>query len=158
VGSLKVSGKRLSTIRTGHKTVSAYGSFDYYLVGDDADDSQVWRTDWSAGSLLWDPSGGSVMSIHHTKLPKAAVYGSAHVDAYGRGTKGSTAYEYAMAPNGSIVHQSHYGPSTGTHVGDTVSLSKVLKGQRVAWGLGVYNQDRYEIKTFTITWTYQVLV
>ncbi len=158
--TVKVSGKKLSKARTSTTTLTAEKSFDSWATQDGDSCSGAYRGRWSSGSVLWDSCpGGYVLSSHHVKIPKAVKYGTVRVGTYARGTTGSRAFLFYVDDHDDFAVESHLGAATKTHQGKTVRLTKrLLKGQKLRWAMVLSDGDRYESKTFTVTWTYYRLV
>ena len=155
---VKVSAKRLSGTRTATRTITGAKSFDVWFTDDDC--SGLYLSTWASGALRWDAcDGGTVLSWHHLTLPAAAVYGSVRVGAYARGSSGAQAYFRYLNDDDTYASGVHFGEREGTHWGPSVPITaSLLKGHQVRWSMLVEDGVAYAAKTFTVTWTYRVLV
>lgn len=166
--SIAVSSKKL-VARTGSKVVSAYGSVHDLFIGDCSSLYHPGRTSWadSIGYYSdWDCSStyagdDLAAASHQYTLPAAVRYGTVRVAAYGGS---ATSYPDGAA----VLYYDRFGEvsSTGkalgaadsTYTGPTVAAPDYLIGGRtMRWLAGTVNMDWYDIRSFTVTWTYYVL-
>lgn len=171
--TVNVSAKRLVK-KTGSKTVTAYGSAGTAHIGDCSQvvtpGARGWakslgyysdlNNDGSSDCSYYD--NHDLASVDHAvALPRAVKYGSVRVDAYG----GRALDNYddvavllyytgagAVSNTGKVL-----GSAIGTHTGPTVGSQFVSRTGRVRWCAGTIDGNFYDIKSFTVHYTYYVL-
>jgi hypothetical protein len=100
-----------------------------------------------------------VVSFHHLTIPSAVKYGTVRVGSYARGSSGAVASILFIDDSDVVVAESHFDSDSETHTSRAIPLdTRLLEGQQVRWGVSLEDGDSYEAKTFTITWTYYILV
>lgn len=166
--SIAVSSKKL-VARNGSKVVTAYGSVHDLFIGDCSSlyhpgraswaDSIGYYSDWDCASTY--DSDDLAAASHQYTLPAAVRYGTVRVAAYGGS---ATSYPDGAA----VLYYDRFGQvsSTGkalgaadaTYTGPTVAASSYLIGGRtMRWLAGTVDMDWYDIRSFTVSWTYYVL-
>lgn len=158
--TVKVSAKRLSAARTTSRTLTARTSFDSWGTPSGDDCSGLYSSSWANGAIYWDACpGGAVVSFHHLTIPSAVKYGTVRVGSYARGSSGAVASILFIDDSDVVVAESHFDSDSETHTSRAIPLdTRLLEGQQVRWGVSLEDGDSYEAKTFTITWTYYILV
>ncbi len=165
---VSVSDKRLVK-QVGVKTVTAKASASELLVGAC---SQL----FSPGARHWANSIGYysdyyscsttqtddlAAAIHVTSLPKAVKYGTVRIDTSGgkgRNHHGGKAAVIYMTAKGDFSNlDANLGPAVGTYKGPTANASFITSKGRVSWLAGTVSGNNYDIKSFTLRYSYFVL-
>jgi hypothetical protein len=115
---------------------------------------------FGSGALRFHASAtGRVRTVNRLALRSAVAYVSVRVDAYARGVGGGQAYLAFIDDAGHEVHGATLSSSTGTHHGHVASATaSLLDGHKARWELVVSGGDTYDVRSFTVTLTYLVLV
>ena len=177
-GRVTISWKKL-TAKTGTKTLAAQTSALGY-VADKVCNNVYYDARhgvWPTTSLAYvsrypencTPNGNNDIAFTLSKytLPSAIKYGSLKVSVYGGGSTSSYLFshrsdvgeiDYVKADGTTIGVFKTLAATTATHVGPVVSAATYLKGGRtIQWWTGVGGGNWYDVRDFTVTWTYYVL-
>ncbi|HTY70812.1 MAG TPA: S8 family serine peptidase [Actinomycetes bacterium] len=151
---------RAAAVRHWSETISAQSAGGGgYQSSDDASYAEVYPPFGSGALRLHASPSGAVRTVNRLGLPAAAEYRSLRLSAYGRGVGGGTAELAFLDDAGDEVGVTHLPASTGNHSGTAVRATPaVLDGHRARWELLVEDGDTYDVRDFTITLTYVVLV
>jgi flagellar hook assembly protein FlgD len=165
--TLPLSAKRL-VAKTGVKTLTPLSSYQELFIGYCSGIYSPGRSSWTGSLGYYSESkcvayyaGEDLAAARHSyTLPAAIRYGSVKVAAYG----GSDTYYPDVA---ALIYYDRYGQLTdtgitlgsadGTRTAPTVSASSYLNGRTMSWLAGTTDYNWYDIKVFTVTWTYYVL-
>ena len=101
-------------------------------------------------------------AVHQLRLPAATRYGTVRIAATGGARGGAVgdvaAVAYARASPGAVGRVFVLKPADGTYAGPVVNASDYLVGgHTVRWGTLTVNGARYDVRSYTIGWTYYVL-
>ena len=115
---------------------------------------------FGSGALRFHASpSGRVRTVNRLALRSAIAYVSVRVDAYSRGVGGGQAYLAFLDDADREVHGTTLSSSTGTHHGHAAGATEsLLDGHKARWELVVSGGDTYDVRSFTVTLTYLVLV
>jgi hypothetical protein len=165
---INVSDKRLVR-RQGSRTVTARGSVVKPVIGICSEVFSPGVRGW-AGSLGYysDYDGCSVSSgddlasvIHGVTLPKAIRYGSARVSAYGGKALNNFNDRAALLyvnRHGTLTNTGRVlKPAIGNHSAQTVGANFITPNGRLRWLVGTINGNYYDVKSYTIHYSYFVL-
>jgi flagellar hook capping protein FlgD len=168
-GPVTVSSKKLVT-RTFRKTVTAAGSMQDKSIGRCSVLKRPSARGW-AGSFgyytntkcdgTWDKS--VVVTMHAVKVPAAHSYGTFNVSTYGGAAKsrpGSYLFLDQLTKKGTWGDKdTRLGYQLGAHRGPTHQAAAYLYGGRsLVWSVYTGLGAAYDVKGFTVTMSYQVLV
>lgn len=167
--TLAVSWKKL-VARTGTQTVTPAASRAGLSIGDCSAIFRPGRSSWvdsygyysnydfpyCDGYTAYDLAAAT----HRFTLPAAVKYGNVRISAYGASYPGYTdhgALVY-LRPDGSGTGQGAVlGWSAGSYSGPTVPASTLLSGRTLTWLTGTVDYNWYDVKSFTINYSYWVL-
>ncbi len=165
---ITVSDKRLVK-QVGVKTVTAKASASRLYVG-------ACSELFSPGARGWAKSVGYYSDyyecsttqgddlaavVHRTSLPKAVKYGTVRIDTTGgKGRNhhgGKAALVYVTAKGVYSNLGASLGPADRTYKGPTANSSFITNGGRVSWLAGTIRGNNFDIKSFTVRYSYFVL-
>jgi flagellar hook assembly protein FlgD len=168
--TLRVSHKRLVE-RTTTRTLLPRSSAVAALIGDCSAIGTPARRGWpkslaylSNYYVCFNPSDVDLLAVtrHAVTLPKAFRPGTIRVDTYGARTvpgfpdRGVVLYERRngdISAKGALLR-----PAERWHVGDRVPAERfVNKQQRFRWWAGTTNGYWYSVRSFRVTYRYEVL-
>lgn len=111
--------------------------------------------------------GDVAFTLSQYTLPSALKYGTVSVSTYGGGsTSGQLRshvgdqgeIDYVLKDGDTIGVYRTLSSGTTTHAGPTVKAADYLvNGRTIKWWMGSANGNWYDVRDFTITWTYYVL-
>lgn len=171
IGHVTVDNRQLVT-KTLTRTVTAKGSKVTQDVGACSVVKSPSTHGWTGSLSLLSNSkchrtdrAGVVVTAHALKLPAAAAYLSAQVKVYGgaaRRAGGSRALlSYLKGPGDDITTPRALSARIGTHAGPRMSARGLVlsdsTGTYLAWYAKTGAGNRYDVKSFTVSLTYQVL-
>ena len=166
-----LSQRRLSP-RTGTATVTPSQSRVQLLVGDcSAVRGPAYGSGWTGSyDLLSDyyfpdcatelSTSDLAASVHQFTLPVAAKYGNVKVSAYGRSYPHytDTAVLLYFDKNDEPTSSGRVlGATAATYAASSVSPTNLINGRTLHWSVATDSGDWYQVKSFTVTWTYYVL-
>ena len=165
--AVTVSGKRL-VARTAVRSVTPYASVSQRYIGrcsaifvpgrDDWVSSLGYYSDYSCDSTA---EGEDLAAATHSfTLPAAIKYGTVRIGAYGAAATDvpEVAALVYLRPDGTSLGSSVVlGASAGTRTGPAVAASSMLSGRTLTWLAGTVDYNWYDVKSYTVTWTYYVL-
>lgn len=112
--------------------------------------------------------GDIAFTLSQYTLPSALKYGTVSVSTYGGGsTSGQLRshlgdqgeIDYVLKDGDTIGVYRTLSSGTTTHAGPTVKAADYLvNGRTIKWWMGSANGNWYDVRDFTVTWTYYVLV
>ncbi len=160
-----VSGKRLVR-KVGRKVVKPLRSVIGSLSGECSQivrDVRSWTDSlgyYSNYRCTGSDQASVAVGFHSFRVPSAIRHGTVRVDAYGGSGRRQSI--------GRIVYLDRYdevsdygrqlGATTTTYAGPTVRTGNFLDVNRdVAWAVGTDGGNWYDIRDFTVVWTYYVL-
>ena len=166
--AVNVSAQRL-VARTGVRTLTPAASFAQAFIGDCSDvfrpgqptwvDSFGYYSDFYCDSTV--AGDDLAAATHRLTLPAAVRYGTVRISAYGAAATDvpeSAAVVY-LRPDGTSLGQGFVlSPAAGTYTGPTVAASSMLQGRTLTWLAGTTDYNWYDVKHFTVAYTYSVLV
>jgi hypothetical protein len=168
-GRVTVSSKKLVT-RTFRETVSATGSMENKHVGRCSVLKRPSARGWAGSMGLYTNTrcngnfAKSVVSTTHAiKVPKAFRYGSFNISTYGgAATSRRGSYLFFDQLNKKLEwgdDDKRLGYNLGAHAGPDHKAARYLVDDRFfVWGVYTYLGAAYDVKSFTVTLSYEVLV
>lgn len=165
---VNVSDKRLVK-QAGVKTVTAKASGSKALIGTCSDLFSPGARGWANSigyysdyySCSTTQGDDLAAAIHVTSLPKAVKYGTVRIDTSGgKGRNhhgGKAAVVYITAKGDYSNLGASLGPADGTYKGPTANASFITSKGRVSWLAGTIGGNNYDIKSFTVRYSYFVL-
>jgi subtilisin family serine protease len=173
---ITVSGKKL-VLRTASRKLSADGAarLFYYDRTCTVIYSNARPGVWPSSSLEYVsrkstsacPKGPKYYAITENRftLPTAIKYSTFKISTYGGGSIDGTGHrddvaelDYLLRDGDSIGRTITLSAPTTTHTGPTVRAAEYLvNGREARWLSGTSNGNWYDIRDFTITWSYYVL-
>jgi len=171
--ALSVSAKKLVK-RAGSRTVTAVGSATRVYEGACSDVVSPGVRGWKrsvgyysdvfndGSSDCWSASGHDLAATEHTvTLPRAVRYGSMRVDAYG----GKALDKYNdvagllyYTGKGELTSTGRkLGSAVATHTGRTVGAKFIGSRGKVRWVAATIDLNFYDIRSFTVHYTFYVL-
>lgn len=168
LGTVAVSHKRLVT-KTFTRTVQASGSTVSRYVGSCSQlkrpvrgwvGSQGYYANTKCGTQT--AAASEVHTIHQIKMPEVLAYKTIRVTTYGGSAAsrpGSRAVIlYMSTSNGHFYEQKVLGSTMGNQIATAVTASKYIWSDNYfVWAVAAALGNRYDVKNFTITATYQAL-
>ena len=163
---LTVSGKELVR-RQGTLTVSAKESLDSKLADDcslvtqeTGGDRRGWITYFSSGTCR--SSTAYAVGEHQVRLPRAVRYGTIRISAYGGQHdpryRDSARLTYFDRLQNVSPHSARLRPRLANHDGPRVRADRLLFRKRVLrWAVVTRNVAWYDVQSFTIRYSYDVL-
>lgn len=164
-----VSWRKL-VAKTGTQTVTPAASRAELYIGDCSAVFRPGRSDWTDSYGYYSnydypycdgyTSYDLAAATHRATLPAAVKYGNVRISAYGASAPGYTdvgelAY---LRPDGSGLGQGALlGWSAGSYSGPSVPASSMLSGRTLTWVAGTTDWNWYDVKSFTVTYSYYVL-
>lgn len=168
-GTITVVRKRLSALRTYKRTASATGTLEAQQVGRCSTLRKPSLRGWAGSMGLYTNTrcrrtfeDSLVLTIHAMQMPRAARYGDLRVAAYGGAAKAaprSLAYLAYINRQDDLVASTQMSTRLTTHNGALrPGANFVFDDRYVVWSTYTAEGARYDIKNFTVTLKYQVLV
>ncbi|MFC6239611.1 FlgD immunoglobulin-like domain containing protein, partial [Longivirga aurantiaca] len=112
-------------------------------------------------------TGDIAFTLSQYTLPAALKYGTVSVSTYGGGSTSGLLWtheadqgeiDYVLKDGETIGVYRTLSSGTTTHAGPTVKAADYLvKGRTITWWMGSADGNWYDVRDFTITWTYYVL-
>jgi flagellar hook assembly protein FlgD len=157
--SVSISQRKAVKRTWTHTSTAASVSGGGYQATDSASTVSFYDP-FGSGALRFHASAtGRVRTVNRLALRSAVAYVSVRVDAFARGVGGGQAYLAFIDDAGHEVHGATLSSSTGTHHGHVASATaSLLDGHKARWELVVSGGDTYDVRSFTVTLTYLVLV
>ncbi|MFZ0323916.1 MAG: FlgD immunoglobulin-like domain containing protein [Actinomycetes bacterium] len=156
--------------KTGSRSVTAVKSFLNNLSGDCSGvfklGSKTPPPYWSGGagyysnvSCRGQHSSALAGAVHGVAVPSAIRYGKLRIDTYGGAAQkhGGTAAIFYVRPNGDLAAGRTLGTAVGWHRGATAGMSAFVSHRRVYWVAATVGGHWYNIKSFTVRYSYFVL-
>lgn len=112
---------------------------------------------------IYDGDSDLAGAAHSLRLPAAVKYGSVRVDTYDSASRGSSVLDAAV-----LAYRTRSGqvsdsatailrPGVGTHRGPTVGPAFVTSTGRLSWFVSTVFGASYDVKRFTVHYSYYVL-
>lgn len=167
-GSISVIRKKLAT-KWFKKTVTPKASFARQIVGACSTLAKPSARGWTGSFGLYSntrcsrgEAAGFVESHHVLKVPAAIRYGTVKMSVYGgaaRAKPGSVGVHVWYGARDSWVSPRQLSPTLGSHSAVTKTAGSLLHdGRWLYWAAVAGFSSRYDVKSFSVTMDYKVLV
>ena len=162
-GAEPVTDARRLVTRTWTRTVSASSSLMASTHSGCAAVHVPGRSSWrgSAGYDTTRTCRTAATGRHAVALPAATVPGTLTLSAYAGAdptSPRSTAAFSVLRPSGSAASTATASATVGQHAARSVAASQVLRpGRVVQWSVSTSGGHRYDVRSFTVGYTYRVL-